>query len=228
MSENPIRHKSQYYDFLDGSEKCSYDVLQSNFTNPDHRYNRNHRLAKFQDMLDDLREFCEGPDAWRRYLACGVCWGSDFIATNTQQMRFILGKSKSSINGAFVKMGFDICSSKDCDNSELLTKIPFLKGRAQELRQWTIRKRDDCDARCSTALEFPRYTTYDEGPSISTIPFVLDDGFEFDRPFLFDRVPMEKSLPDTSLSEGEFRFVLDDGARFSHQQQAKSPHYPAM
>jgi hypothetical protein len=91
-------------------------------------------------MLAEVRLFCEGLDASRRFLACGICWAEDFIATNTLHLHFLLGKSKSSINGAFAKMGFDNGPGTDADCVRIAELMPQLRVRTQEIRQWTVRR----------------------------------------------------------------------------------------
>jgi hypothetical protein len=204
------REKSLYYNLLYNSEKSAYDLLQSDFDSHLHRYNRNHRTTNFRDELDQIRQFCEGPDAWRRYLACGICWGLNFIATNTLQLRFLLGKSKSSINGCFAQMGFDICPSKDCDNTELFAKIPALKGRAHELRQWTIRKMTKPNSSDDVPVE-PNRFIQPEDIDFPLISFPFDDRADFDRALRVDQVHLERSLHDPSPADGQVRFNCDDG-----------------
>ena len=75
---------------------------------------------------------------WKRYLVCGICWINDDVAINTRQLRILLGKSKSTINGAFAKMGYETMPFRN--NEELLEKIPFLRGNFNEKRQWTVRR----------------------------------------------------------------------------------------
>jgi hypothetical protein len=212
-----LEAKPSYYALLLEPEKYEYDALQARLADPNHRYNRNHRLDTFQDMLDEIREFCEGPESWRRCLACGICWCTDFIATNTQQMRFILGKSKSSINGVFAKMGLDISPGKDSETSELTGRIPYLKGRLQEVRQWTIRRKTDM----TSPME----------------PVRIDDeacGFSFDEPFSFEdpfRERFEGKNPwddeDACFQAFEFKFQPDECKR-SAAHHWELPHRPAM
>jgi hypothetical protein len=63
------------------------------------------------------------------------------IAINTRQLRLLIGKCKSSINGAMSKMGFGTAPLKSAASQALITFIPFLKGNFVEQRQWTIRRR---------------------------------------------------------------------------------------
>ena len=72
-------------------------------------------------------------------------FNEEFISINIRQLIVILGKSKSSINGALVKMGFVTIPTKG-ENQELLyNAMPYFKGRYFEMRNWTIRKRKRTD-----------------------------------------------------------------------------------
>lgn len=133
--------KPMFYEILEPYDQKLYEELQSTVGSSSNRYNRNKRIATFQEMLDHIRKYCERGDGddWKRYLVCGVCWMGSDIAINTRQLRVLIAKSKSSINGALAKMGYTTQSTKGQENFDLLYKIPFLKGHQQELRQWTIR-----------------------------------------------------------------------------------------
>ena len=130
-----------YFNFLSLEDQKSYDKLRNVLAAPDHRYNRNKRIDTFTDMLEQIKAFCIRNDAedWKRYLVCGICWINNDIAINTRQLRVLLGKSKSTINGAFSKMGYETLPYRNNDNG-LLDLIPFLRGNFNESRQWTVRR----------------------------------------------------------------------------------------
>ena len=129
-----------YYDILSPEDKCRYDDLRQSVGSEDNRYNRNRRLVKFSDMLNEIRAYCEHmmADTWKRYLVCGICWFNGCLAINTRQLTLLLAKSKSSINGALAKMGY---TTRAGECNELLNAIPFLRGNSRESRQWTVRER---------------------------------------------------------------------------------------
>jgi hypothetical protein len=207
--------KPPYYCFLTDSEKRTYAFLQSRFSDQGHRYNRNHRVETFQEMLNEIREFCEGPDAWRRYLACGVFWGEDFIASNTLHMKVLLGKSKSSINGAFLKMGVQNLARRELDIAELVAQVPFLKGRAQELRQWVIRRN-------SESIIAPD-TVQPNEPMGSAIDFAWDE-FAFSIEPSLPVVP----FPDLFQMDPDFCFFSEEPKSFPPENLGKAPeHSPA-
>jgi hypothetical protein len=63
------------------------------------------------------------------------------IAINTHQLRLLLGKGKSTINGVFAKMGYITPDQRMIDESGLIEKMPILSSCPQQMRQWTIRRK---------------------------------------------------------------------------------------
>ena len=132
-----------FYEFLSQDDQRQYNELRDRVGSPENRYNRNKRLETFNEILDEIKSYCQRKDSddWKRYLVCGVCWidRSSDIAINTRQLRLLILKSKSTINGALAKMGYSTIPIKSHDPTDLIEMIPFLKSHPQELRQWTTR-----------------------------------------------------------------------------------------
>lgn len=150
-----------FIEFLSDTDRHRYLELKQTLTGSDFRYNRHKRIQTFQEMLDDLYHFCkrDDDDDWKRYLVCGILWLGSDCAINTRQLRIVLGKSKSSINGAFVKMGYETLSPKDVNMNILYDKIPFLRDNFVESRQWTFRKAPE-----KLVREPPRLLFFDHVP----------------------------------------------------------------
>ncbi|OHS96477.1 hypothetical protein TRFO_37333 [Tritrichomonas foetus] len=131
-----------FFSNLSPSDQLQYHELRRRLSSKNNRYNRNKRLETFQDTLQAIQTFCvrNSEDDWKRYLVCGICWIDEGICINTRQLRILLGKSKSSINGALQKIGYETVPSKGNDAAPLVSKIPYLKQFFAEQRQWTIRK----------------------------------------------------------------------------------------
>ena len=173
MDDDIKEKQPTFYELLNADDKKSYEDLRKILNAPDHRYNRNKRIVTFNDMLDQIRKFCcrGDNDDWKRYLVCGICWINDDIAINTRQLRLLLGKSKSTINGAFSKMNYETLPFKNHD-AGLQEKIPFLKGNFTEARQWTVRRLSshcisDCPTADATIASSPQEA---EKPQIAILP----------------------------------------------------------
>jgi hypothetical protein len=131
-----------FYERLRPEEQASYRAMQAIVGRPENRYNRFRRLATLKTSVDEIRKFCiRGDDRdSARCLVCGICWlDGEEIGINTRQLRILIAKSKSSINGAFAKMNYVTCPSKEREIARLCRALPLLKKFPAELRQWTIR-----------------------------------------------------------------------------------------
>ncbi|OHT03718.1 hypothetical protein TRFO_06545 [Tritrichomonas foetus] len=138
-----LNESTAFLEFLSASDKAEFEELKKKVGSPENRYNRNKRLATFNEMIDSIKHFCirNDGDDWKRCLVCGICWiGSHDLAINTRQLRILIAKSKSTINGALAKMGYETVPTKGNNADDLVNTIPFLKKHYSEMRQWTIRR----------------------------------------------------------------------------------------
>lgn len=133
----------QYWTLLNDADKNSYSNLKVSFTVGSVRRNRGHRIETFDGILDAIHRFAEqgNDDDWKRCLVCGVCWLDQAIAINTRQLRLLISKCKSSINGSLQKLGYSTNTSISESWKILFSRIPLLKDNFSEIRQWTIRYR---------------------------------------------------------------------------------------
>ena len=142
VEELPSISTIPFIDLLSYEDQKQYITLREKVGSTENRYNRNKRIQTFQEILSQIRDFCERgeDDDCKRYLVCGITWLGKDIAINTRQLRLLIIKSKSSINGAFAKMNYETVPIKGEESTALIQKIPFLKGHFMEMRQWTIRR----------------------------------------------------------------------------------------
>jgi hypothetical protein len=131
-----------FLDRLSDDDRLAYEVLKERVSSPDNRYTRFRRLATLKDCFDEIRAFCIRHDDGDslRCLVCGIYWfDTDELAINTRQLRLLLAKSKSSINGALAKMKYITRPTKERERDRLIAALPELRGDWLEVRQWTIR-----------------------------------------------------------------------------------------
>lgn len=205
METEPTDKTPMFMNILSAEDKTAYEELQNVLAAPDHRYNRNKRIVTFQDMLAQIKAFCVRGDSndWKRYLVCGICWIGADIAINTRQLRVLLGKSKSTINGAFSKMGYETLPFKNND-SALQEKIPFLKGNFSESRQWTVRRNTQ------TSMSEPEKLDAAPSPEPKTPePTEIISFPDQEIPVRFDENPTEFSY---DIIEPAFQFNSNDYA----------------
>ena len=96
---------------------------------------------RFQEILQRVRDWTKGNNI--RAAVCGVLWYDDKLAICTRQFRVLVDKCKSSINMGLELLGCRICQMTDSDVSALLKHFPWMKTSSTEIRQWTIRLKND-------------------------------------------------------------------------------------
>ena len=133
----------QFIEFLSKEDKQKYYDLRKDLWNLENKFKRNKRLESLQKALDKIHDFCVQNDDndWKRSIVCGVIWFDQGIAINTRQLKILINKCKSSINGALLKMGYTSSTTKGEGFDSLLRKIPYLRGNFVEQRMWTVRKK---------------------------------------------------------------------------------------
>jgi hypothetical protein len=144
-------------------------------------------MTDFKEILEALIVFedADEEEKWKRCLVCGVCMISKGIAVNTTQLRRLIFKCKSSINGSLKGLGFDKILTKSWAYEGLLAQVPYLRENPADLRQWTIRT-------CSRAslTNFP-CGILESGPAISPRPPISDNSL-----FRGDESQYEKDCSD--------------------------------
>ena len=139
----PSEDTPAFFALLSQSDKEGYEQLRAELSSSDRKFKRYKRIKSLQDALMAIQRFSMrgDEDDWKRYLVCGVCWMGFDIAINTRQLRLLINKCKSSINGALAKMGYSTAPIKGDISKSLVMAIPFLKGNFVEQRMWTVRRR---------------------------------------------------------------------------------------
>ena len=98
-----------------------------------------------------------------RAICVGLACSGPFICVNTQQVKIILGRCKSSINNNFQQIGYESVKTKAKAHEAALTIIPALVNEQNTLRKWTVR----CATDKSMACFVSKYII----PSLPTIEF---------------------------------------------------------
>ena len=138
-----MNQEPQFIEFLSDKDRKDYENLKQDLWSLENKFKRNKRLISLQNALDKIRDYCIKNDSndWKRSIVCGVIWYDEGIAINTRQLRILINKCKSSINGALLKMGYTSSTTKGEGFDALLRKIPYLRGNFLEQRMWTVRKK---------------------------------------------------------------------------------------
>jgi hypothetical protein len=139
FSPRPPHH----WELLSEDDKAVYRRISAALCAPLSRSKRNKRMDDFKEILDAIDLFIESDevDKWKRCLVCGVCRIPNGIALNIAQLKRLVFKCKSSINGSLKGLGYDIVLAKTISCPDLFTVLPQLRMNPGELRQWTVRMR---------------------------------------------------------------------------------------
>lgn len=134
-----------YFEMLSERDKAGYLELKSDLSKRFNKRHRGHRIETFSAILETIRNYIKsGTDQdWLRSLVCGIVWMGNNIAINTRKLCCLIYKCKSLINGSLQRMGYITNQSHSESWKMFLSKIPLLEGNYGELRQWTIRSKND-------------------------------------------------------------------------------------
>jgi hypothetical protein len=143
--------RPQYWDLLNYNDQQLYLQISAALSAPSSRNKRGKRIADFREVLEALVLFecSDEEEKWKKCLVCGVCLIPPGIAVNTTQLKHLVLKCKSTLNGSLKALGFDKIITKPWAYEWLMERIPYLRGKPRDLRQWTIRicsRAGECDA----------------------------------------------------------------------------------
>ena len=174
-----------YWERLDNMDKERYMMLRATLASPSCKNRRNKSNETFQSIVENIKSFVyRGDDNdYNRGLVCGLIFlnemmmkgnekdhnkkqgnkelNKDYIALNTKQLKLLLNKCKSSINGSFHQIGYEITEDFESnpffagiyepnpdikDNSKMFAIIsklfPEFESKYKFVRQWSIRERE--------------------------------------------------------------------------------------
>ena len=125
-------------DLLSRIDAEEYRRLRESFSSP---ATHDRHQATFQQEIKNIIQFVERSKEGReeRALAAGLVYTGTYFCVNTQQLKKLIGRCKSSINSGFQQMGFLSMKMKTRARSCLLAALPSLLNDTGSSRQWTVR-----------------------------------------------------------------------------------------
>lgn len=156
LSTQPPLH----LELLSPADIKDYLVMRGNFSVEVNKSKKGERRESFINTLKIIRSYIERNDFndWKRAMVCGIiflnpdnnrCCQANFlssaVAINIQQLRLLLGKCKSSINGSLQQLGYQSLSSSPIGSKlheEVLRKVPYFQQDLSELKKWTFRENE--------------------------------------------------------------------------------------
>ena len=142
------QERPKYFFLLNESDQESYLSLQESLLSAAKKRHRGQRLIILKDCLEKIIKYAHQGNSEDniRCCVCGVCQLNCGIAINSRQLKFLINKCKSSVNGALKLMGYKTTVSRGDINSELVTFLSMFKANTKELRQWSIRTTTNASA----------------------------------------------------------------------------------
>jgi hypothetical protein len=139
------RNAPRHLELLNKSDKHIYEKICEALAAPTNRDRRFKRLDDFQEILEaiELFENIDDDDKWKRCLVCGIFRFDGGIAVNITQLKAMILKCKSSINGSLKRLGYTQVAKRTESAGHLVSAIPYLQRHSSELRKWAIRYHAD-------------------------------------------------------------------------------------
>jgi hypothetical protein len=130
------------------SDQAAFVNLMKHFASAVDRNKRNLGLSVFVKHLGMIHSFvCRGDafDAVRGAI-CGIEFTPNSFLINTQRLKRLMARSKSSMNGCFQRLGYTVCRPAR-DLGEVLGEIcPGYGPQRFFARQWCVRRAEESSA----------------------------------------------------------------------------------
>lgn len=128
----------EYWNQLSQEDRNAFVELRNTFTGENSPSKMRHQAA-FQKDLNQVRSYIERRKDQQdiRSIVCGIYFGGKFVCVNTRQLKYLIGRCKSSINNGLQSLGF--ISSKQRVRQIIVNSLPSLANDTPMLRQWTLR-----------------------------------------------------------------------------------------
>lgn len=136
-----------HWHLLSKDDQQAYIFMHTEFQRDLAKSKKGERLDIFIDRVRRIHSFVERGDGdeWKRSLVCGVFFMRNALAVNIQQLRLLMNKCKSSINGSLLQLGYSVQPQMPPVTADLAASIPPSHRDIYELKKWTIRVRTPKD-----------------------------------------------------------------------------------
>jgi hypothetical protein len=128
---------------------------------------KDRRVIAFPRELQAVLNYLErSPDNKEsRCIITGLCFVGAVVCINTRQLKRLLNRCKSSINGSFQQLGYVAVRTKSKARGCAVAALPALEHDQNLLRQWTCRVISDTAPVCFVStfhdVAFPEITDAD-------------------------------------------------------------------
>lgn len=131
------RRISDPYDLLTVEEQNEYDKIYAHFYNFNIKGNRN---SLFIDDIGHVISFLQRSEKnfQNRCIVAGIYIAGPIIVINTKELKRLMSRCKSSINGGLLKMGYRSLGINQRSKTIVQTLMPNI-ATYKALTQWTVR-----------------------------------------------------------------------------------------
>jgi hypothetical protein len=189
MSDTP--HPQSVWLSLSEDDRIEYFRLRSTFQQSPKISSKDRRVVAFPREVQTVLRYIERSqeNMEGRCIITGLCFVGAIVCINTRQLKTLLHRCKSSINGSFQQLGYIAFRTKAKARSCAVAALPSLECDQNLLRQWTCRVVSESARVCFVStfrtVSFPEITEAD----------LLDEV----RPKPIARIPPVQPLPEKGL-----------------------------
>jgi hypothetical protein len=214
-----------YWNQVSQDDQTEFMQLRAHLRRGQQPMSKDVRIASLRRELLLVLSYLErSPDNMEaRAILAGICFVGPAVCVNTGQLKSLIGRCKSSINGCFKQLGFVAVRTKAKARGFIAAALTSLKDRPEMIRQWTVRCTSSASQFCFLS-SFPRenlpvITASDLEPSEASIgKFFVTKALaplttrkiDFDLESLFPEAPDVDISCKISFSLGDLDNGLDE------------------
>lgn len=172
LLQNEIKLPCNHWGLLSSEDQSAFRQLHVHFIQQQKDHIKDRRNNCFFNDILCLMNFIDYSSIRRddRAICVGLAFSGPFVCVNTQQLKTILGRCKSSINNSFQQIGYDAVKNKSKSKEAVLAIIPSLIAEQNTLRKWTVR----CASETANCCFYSIYHT-------PQLPFISDEDLYDDK-----------------------------------------------
>jgi hypothetical protein len=138
-SEGPV--PAAFWNLLSQDDRTEYIRLRNGFRHGQKISSKDRRVITFRRELTLVIQFLERSreNLEARCVVTGVCFAGGVICVNCRQLKSLLNRCKSSINGSFQQLCYVAVRTKSKARGCVVGVLPSLQNDPVLLKQWTAR-----------------------------------------------------------------------------------------
>ncbi|EAY11135.1 hypothetical protein TVAG_359150 [Trichomonas vaginalis G3] len=139
----PDNNMPLHWEILSKTDLTGYLSLRNFFYEQIHKSRKGERLDSLSDKLNLIKKYVDSSeqDKWKRCKVCGIIFFDETLIINIQQLRILLGKCKSSINGSLQQLGYTSLPQGAPFGQAAISQYEFLVNDKSEVKKWTVREK---------------------------------------------------------------------------------------